>query len=147
MSDRAIIGPLFTASGFQSWLLVCQPNKIVAVPMGFWFALTTNKAATLFVGGAIGGGMAKGGESSHQKKAEHLHQMPDNELADIKGIITYPTDELSAIVYKCKRLSSSEFIFVKHDGTKKLFGIMNASEEQEIVAELSRRYGELVVEK
>jgi len=144
MSDRAIIGPLFTASGFRSWLLVCQPNEIVAVPMGLWFAITANKAATLSVGGAIGGGLAAAGKSSLQKKVSHLQQIPDDELSAIKGIITYRTDELSAIVYKRKRIGSSELIFVRRDGLKKLFGIMNAADQTDIVDELSRRYGDLI---
>lgn len=147
MNERIVIGPLFTASGFQSWLLVCQPNEIFAVPMGFWFALTTNKAATLFVGGAAGGGLAKSGESSQQKKVVQLYQMSEDELSAIKGVITYRRDDLSSIVYKEKKLSSSEIIFIKHDGKEKMFGIMNTSEEADIVNEMTQRYGDLVESK
>lgn len=144
MPERAVVGPLFTHAGFQSWFLVCLPERIVAVPKGLWFAITGNKAAALFVRGAVGSAMENAGEAAHVKHVAQLAQLSDTALIAGKGHVCFKANELSAIHYKKKALTSSEIILQRRDGTKVTFGIMNAIDQPAIVKALADRYGVLV---
>ena len=141
MSNRTIVGPLFTHAGFQSWFLVCMQQSIVAVPMGFWFALTGNKAATIFVGGVAGAILGLSGNSTHSKTVARLAHGPEFDLTNGKGHVTYQLADLTSIAYKRKALSSSEIILANRSGKKKVFGIMNAGDQPAIVKALGELYG------
>ena len=143
MDERLIVGPLFTHAGFQSWFFVCFPGSIVAVPMGFWFAITANKAATLFVGGAAGATIAGVGEKTQSKHVARLMQLSEDQLAGQEGSATYPIGELSAIVFKRRVFSSPEVIVVNRNGRRRIFGIMNLTDQAAIVDALVERYGPL----
>jgi hypothetical protein len=145
MESRAVLGPLFTHAGFQSWFLVCLPGSIVAVPMGFWFAITANKTATMSqVSGLAGPFMARAGEEAHEKHVTRLAAASEGELRRSKGQVTYPVGALKAIACITKVFSSSEIVMELRKGRKTTYGILNALDHPGIVDALTRRYGALV---
>lgn len=143
-SARAVIGPLFTRAGFQSWFFVCLPRSIVAVPMGFWFALTANKDAAAFVGGAVGGAFAAASEDAGRKRIGRLMATPERQLASEPGSLVYAIGDLASVTFKKRVLSSSEIIVTTRRGERRVFGIMNAAEVSSVVEALVSRYGSLV---
>lgn len=144
MSDRVVVGPLFTHAGFQSWFLVCLPERIVAVPMGLWFAIIANKAATLFVGGAAGGAMAASGEKVQAKKVSRLMELPEADVTSQRGAVVYSTSDLSSVTFKRRALSSPEIIVANRNAGRRVYGIMNAGDQAAIVDALTAKYGALV---
>lgn len=52
MPENVVIGPLLTAFGFRSWYWVCRPDRLIAVPGGFWVAVMASMPGA--TGGLLG---------------------------------------------------------------------------------------------
>jgi hypothetical protein len=142
MADRLVLGPFFTNGGFKTWFWACCPNRIVAVPGGFW--VTIRAAMFGFLGGLIGGIAHVAGQKKGNKVVDRLVSATEEELANEAGCIVYPLDELASIVCKRPRLGNPELIVNRHDGTRRVHGVPNPLEFDAIVKVLQEHYGELV---
>ncbi|OGR09889.1 MAG: hypothetical protein A2341_27230 [Deltaproteobacteria bacterium RIFOXYB12_FULL_58_9] len=109
--------------------------------------LQTSDISTIiaFIGGVAAPAMNVAGDSSKNKIVERLAELPEEALIATKGSITFEVEQLSAIVYKKKVLSSSEIIFHQNNGAEKMFGIMNAIDQPFIVSALTDLYGQIVL--
>jgi hypothetical protein len=141
MNNPIVTGPFFTHAGFKAWFLVCFPQSIVAVPMGFWFSLTSNKAMAPFLGGAVGAAIGNSGGSRHADAVRRLSASTENSLRGDTRNVVYPLSHLASITYKAKRLSSSEIVVAARSGAKRVFGIINAEDQGVIIDSLKSIYG------
>jgi hypothetical protein len=98
--SQAIVGPLFTASGFKYWYLACLPDSIVAVPQGFWTSIMLAMANNVAPMYGLLGGLASGrGHSLHARIAATLPSTPDSQLR-MKPNTVFQIAQLRAINFK-----------------------------------------------
>jgi hypothetical protein len=100
MGESVVIGPMLTAFGFRSWYWACRPSQLVAVPAGFWVAISASMPGA--TGGLVGGLAEIPGRVKGNKLTERLLSATDEQLAAMAGAVVYKTEDMASI--SCKRL-------------------------------------------
>ena len=144
MSQGIVIGPMITAFGFRSWFWGCRPSMLVAVPGGFWVAISA-ATATAGITGVVGAAAAVKGETKGNKTVSRIQSATDEELAAMSGAVVYRRSDLESIV--CKRplvATNPDFIVTTKEGTSTKYGLAHALAFDAVGEALRELYGDLV---
>jgi hypothetical protein len=143
MAESVIIGPMLTAFGFRSWYWACRASQLVAVPAGFWVAVSASMPGA--TGGLVGGLAEMPGRVKGNKLTARLLSATDEELAAMAGVVVYKTEELASIT--CKRLvlgTNPDFVVTTRAGHGQKYGLANPLDFDAVVNALRECYGDLV---
>jgi hypothetical protein len=143
MGDGIVIGPMLTAFGFRSWYWACRPSQLVAVPAGFWVAVSASMPGA--TGGLAGGLAEMPGHIKGNKLTARLLSATDEQLAAMAGAVVYKAEELDSIA--CKRLvlgTNPDFVVATKDGRRQKYGLANPLDFDAVVDALRGCYGALV---
>jgi hypothetical protein len=151
MDDRVVIGPLFTAGGFQSWFFICFEDVIVATPQGFWFSIASFMSGTGLgvhfgaVGGLIGALAQGSGKTQESKRITKLREDPKDALLSAKGNVVYRTAEIASLELKRVTIGSPELIVTTHAGKRKVYGVIAARAFDDVTQAIQAVYPKLFV--
>jgi hypothetical protein len=143
MAERVVIGPMLTAFGFRSWYWACRASGLVAVPAGFWVAVSAAMPGA--TGGLIGGLLEMPGHIKGNKLTARLLSATDEQLAAMPGAVVCKTEDLASI--SCKRLvlgTNPDFIVATKAGQCQKYGLANPLNFDAVVNALTECYGDLV---
>jgi hypothetical protein len=143
MAESVLIGPMLTAFGFRSWYWACRASQLVAVPAGFWVAVSASMPGA--TGGLVGGLVEMPGRIKGNKLTARLQTATDEELAAMAGAVVYKTGDLTSIT--CKRVvlgTNPDFIVATNDGGSQKYGLANPLNFDAVVSALRECYGDLV---
>jgi hypothetical protein len=144
MSQGIVIGPMISAFGFRSWFWGCRPSTLVAVPGGFWVAISA-ATATGGITGVVGAVSAVKGGTKGNKTVNRIQSASDEELVAMAGAVVYHRDDLESII--CKRplvATNPDFIVTTKGGTRMKYGLAHALTFDAVVEVLRECYGDLV---
>ena len=142
MAEGVVIGPMLTAFGFRSWYWACRPSQLVAVPAGFWVAVTASMPGAY--GGLVGALAGMPGHVKGNKLTARLFAAADGELAAMPGAVVYRTENVEAIACKRLTLGTPDFIVTTKDGHRQKYGLANPLDFDAVVNALRGCYGDLV---
>jgi hypothetical protein len=144
MGQGIVVGPMITAFGFRSWFWGCRPSMLVAVPGGFWVAISA-ATATAGITGVVGAVSAAKGGAKSNKTVSRIQSASDEELAAMPGAVVYRREDLDSIA--CKRplvATNPDFVVTTKGGTHKKYGLAHALNFDAVVEALRECYGDLV---
>ena len=143
MAESVLIGPMLTAFGFRSWYWACRASQLVAVPAGFWVAVSASMPGA--TGGLVGGLVEMPGRIKGNKLTARLQTATDEELAAMAGAVVYKTGDLTSIT--CKRVvlgTNPDFIVATKAGQSLKYGLAHPLDFDAVVSALRECYGDLV---
>jgi hypothetical protein len=143
MGESVVIGPMLTAFGFRSWYWACRASQLVAVPAGFWVAVSASMPGA--TGGLVGGLVEMPGFIKSNKLTARLLSATDAQLAAMAGAVVYKPEDLASIT--CKRMvlgSNPDFVVATKAGHRQKYGLANPLNFDAVVNTLAECYGELV---
>lgn len=144
MSEGIVIGPMISAFGFRSWFWGCRPSVLVAVPGGFWVAVSA-ATATGGITGVVGAVAAAKGGTKGNTTVKRIQSATDEELVAIAGAAVYRRDDLESIVCKRPLLATNpDMIVTTKGGTRMKYGLAHALTFDPVVEALRECYGDLV---
>jgi hypothetical protein len=141
--ENVVIGPMLTAFGFRSWYWACRPSRLVAVPAGFWVAVTASMPGAY--GGLVGALAGMPGHVKGNKLTARLFEATDDEVAAMRGAVVYRTEDVEAIT--CKRVvlgTNPDFIVTTQDARRQKYGLANPLDFNAVLNALRGCYGNLV---